>query len=411
MPRRRRRLASRLRDYVRGLLAFLFSNVGVIVLVVAYTIAGSFMFQAIEGGSERKIDNQMKRERENLSQYLWQNVTLALNLFNETAVKERIGTELQNYQIKIVRAVHKGWDGGRSSPQWSFSSGFLYSLTVITTIGYGHLSPKTEWGKVVTILYALLGMPLFLLYLTNVGELLARWFKCIYALVCLCRGCPGFTRRRAARLRLQYDLSEAESIERPQAWRGRYPESDVTPEFVVPPMERYPPPRGYPSTRRPDYMRSISMPQPQWARDPRAARDPRRGCSEPAPRPPSPASSDFSYVTFDAQTITVPISVCVTILVGYIMFGSMIFGMWEKWDQLDGAYFCFISLSSIGFGDFVPGERVYTPRIETSFIVCSMYLMLGMALVAMCFNLMQEQVMHYYAALKRVVKRLGRCKR
>lgn len=27
------------------------------------------------------------------------------------------------------------------------------------------------------------------------------------------------------------------------------------------------------------------------------------------------------------------------------MFGSMIFGMWEKWDALDGAYFCFISLS------------------------------------------------------------------
>ncbi|KAI8442540.1 hypothetical protein MSG28_006005, partial [Choristoneura fumiferana] len=32
----------------------------------------------------------------------------------------------------------------------------------------------------------------------------------------------------------------------------------------------------------------------------------------------------------------------------YIMFGSMIFGLWENWDQLDGAYFCFISLSSQG---------------------------------------------------------------
>ncbi|XP_035448270.1 potassium channel subfamily K member 15 [Spodoptera frugiperda] len=406
MPRRKRRLASRIRDYVRGLLAFLFSNVGVIVLVVAYTIAGAFMFQAIEGGSEWKVDKQMSRERTNLTQYLWQNVTLDLNLFNETAVKERIGRELRNYQTKIVMAVHKGWDGGRSSRQWSFSSAFLYSLTVITTIGYGHLSPKTDWGKVVTILYALLGMPLFLLYLTNVGELLARWFKCIYALVCLCRGCPGFTRRRAARLRLQYELSEAESIERPQAWRSRYPESDVTPEYVLPPG-RYPPPRGYP--RRPDYMRSISMPQPYDPRGPRV--DPRRGCSLPARPAESPPSSDFSYVTFDAQTITVPISVCVTIMVGYIMFGSMIFGMWEKWDQLDGAYFCFISLSSIGFGDFVPGERVYTARIEPSFIICSLYLMLGMALVAMCFNLMQEQVMHYYAGLKRAVKRLGRCKR
>ncbi|CAH0595558.1 unnamed protein product [Chrysodeixis includens] len=397
MPRRKRRLASRIRDYVRGLLAFLFSNVGVIVLVVAYTIAGAFMFQAIEGGSEMALDKQMSRARTNISQYLWHNVTLALNLFNETEVKERISLELVHYQSTIVSAVHKGWDGGRSSRQWSFSSAFLYSLTVITTIGYGHLSPKTDWGKIITILYALLGMPLFLLYLTNVGELLARWFKCIYALACLCRGCPGFTKRRVARLRPQYELSEAESIERPAAWRGSA--SDVTADH---PADR----RGF--ARRAEYYRSISMPQPHSSRHYRP--DPRRGASEPARRSPS-VTSDFSYVTFDAQAITVPISVCVTIMVGYIMFGSMIFGMWEKWDQLDGSYFCFISLSSIGFGDFVPGERVYTQRIETSFIVCSLYLMLGMALVAMCFNLMQEQVMHYFAGLKRAVKRLGRCKR
>ncbi|CAG4967899.1 unnamed protein product [Parnassius apollo] len=400
MPRRKRRFASRVRNYLRGFLAFLFSNVGVIVLVVAYTVAGAFMFQAIEGASEIERVNNMTLERNNTAQYLWQNVTLALNLFNETALKHSIGIELNKYQSKIVTAVRNGWDGGRSSRQWSFSSAFLYSLTVITTIGYGHLSPRTSWGKVMTILYALLGMPLFLLYVTNVGQLLARWFKCLYALVCLCRGCPGFTRRRVVRLRTQMEFSEAESIERPEVWRPSASDSDVTPEYRVPPHPLY-------QHRRAEYMRSASMPQPRIARSPRAV----RGASAPTYAVDSGASSDFSYVTFDAQTITVPISVCVAIMVGYILFGSMIFGLWEKWDKLDGAYFCFISLSSIGFGDIVPGERVYTPRIETSFIVCSMYLMLGMALVAMCFNLMQEQVIHYFACMKRVLKRMCRCKR
>ncbi|XP_004922764.2 potassium channel subfamily K member 3 isoform X3 [Bombyx mori] len=403
MPRRKRRLASRIRAYIRGLLSFLFSNVGVIVLVVAYTIAGAFMFQAIEGESEMERMTHMALERNNTAENLWQNVTLALNLFNETAMKERITIELIHYQKKIVFAVRHGWDGGRSSRQWSFSSAFLYSLTVITTIGYGHLSPRTNWGKVVTILYTLLGMPLFLLYLTNLGELLARWFKCIYALVCHCRGCPGFTKRRAARFRQQLDISDAESIERPPHWKSGYLDSDCTPEYRIPPNARD-------FQRRPDYFRSASMPQP-WERREALPAQP-RGWSEPlAFRTDSEGTSEFSYVTFDAQTITVPISVCVCIMVGYIIFGSMLFGMWENWDQLDGAYFCFISLSSIGFGDFVPGERVYTPRIETSFIACSMYLMLGMALVAMCFNLMQEQVIHYFAGLKRVLKRVSRCKR
>lgn len=63
---------------------------------------------------------------------------------------------------------------------------------------------------------------------------------------------------------------------------------------------------------------------------------------------------------------------------------------------MDGSYFCFISLSTIGFGDIVPGDKIYgkgndfyTEVFELSFVFCSIYLMLGMALIAMCFNLMQ----------------------
>ncbi|RVE47347.1 hypothetical protein evm_008028 [Chilo suppressalis] len=305
--------------------------------------------------------------------------------------------------------------------------------------GYGHLSPRTDWGKVVTVLYALLGMPLFLLYLSNVGELLARWFKCLYALACLCRGCPGFTRRRVARLRTQIETSEAESIERPVHWRSRHSDSDYTPDrrdarldtmapyrrpddYTLPSYrnpQHYLSPYRIPDTHSQYYRRSDHI--PSYSR-PEDYTLPRRLEYAPPYRRPdgswverrrsqesSPGMSDFSYVTFDAQTITVPISVCVFIMVGYIIFGSMIFGMWENWDQLDGAYFCFISLTSIGFGDFVPGERVYSARIEPSFIVCSLYLMLGMALVAMCFNLMQEQVIHYVAGLRRALKRICRC--
>lgn len=86
----------------------------------------------------------------------------------------RVGNRIHVYQQTIVRYGRKGWSGGKSivdtHEQWSFSGAFLYSLTVITTIGYGNIAPRTAEGKIATIFYAIIGMPLFLLYLSNIGK-------------------------------------------------------------------------------------------------------------------------------------------------------------------------------------------------------------------------------------------------
>lgn len=62
----------------------------------------------------------------------------------------------------------------------------------------------------------------------------------------------------------------------------------------------------------------------------------------------------------------------------YIWAGAILFSEWEDWNMLDGSYFCFVSLSTIGFGDIVPGDKIYAAQgLDLSFIFCSMYLMLG----------------------------------
>jgi len=60
------------------------------------------------------------------------------------------------------------------------------------------VAPKTEWGKVATIFYAIIGMPLFLLYLSNIGDILAKSFKWSYAKCCLCKGCGAPEGSRSA---------------------------------------------------------------------------------------------------------------------------------------------------------------------------------------------------------------------
>ena len=73
----------------------------------------------------------------------------------------------------------------------------------------------------------------------------------------------------------------------------------------------------------------------------------------------------------------------------------MLFSAWEGWSMLDGGYFCFITLTTIGFGDFVPGDAVLNDGSEhgqAKLIIACVYLLMGLTVVAMMINLVQEEV-------------------
>lgn len=50
-------------------------------------------------------------------------------------------------------------------------------ISTFAILGYGHIAPKTKNGKVVTIFYAILGIPLMLLCLSNIGDVMASSFR------------------------------------------------------------------------------------------------------------------------------------------------------------------------------------------------------------------------------------------
>lgn len=163
-------------------------------------------------------------------------------------------------------------------------------------------------------------MPLFLLYLSNIGDILAKSFKWIYAKICLCRVCPGVSRRRAMRDRrksrddMPYDpdWTDFDVVDNRMGWND-----DDTEES---------------SHGDGNYV------------------DCEFGSSQD-----SDSNGDFNE---DTSTITVPLTVCLAIMISYILLGAILFSQWEGWEYLNGSYFCFISLSSIGFGDLVPGFEV-----------------------------------------------------
>ncbi|KAK3596858.1 hypothetical protein CHS0354_039853 [Potamilus streckersoni] len=90
----------------------------------------------------------------------------------------------------------------------------------------------------------------------------------------------------------------------------------------------------------------------------------------------------------------VPISVCLLLLSGYVIIGAVLFSFWENWDFIIASYFCFITLTTIGLGDFVPGSGADSWANQEKRVLCVIYLLFGMALIAMSFHLIQEEVSH-----------------
>lgn len=131
------------KDCLRQLLAFLFSNVGIICLVVGYTSAGAVMFMKIEGegGEQNDFMSRLNRSYDETLENIW---SISTSAWTERIRQQKINeieANLKKFQNLIVEGV-KGADyQPRVKNKWSIYAAFLYCLTVITTIGkyYSHL--------------------------------------------------------------------------------------------------------------------------------------------------------------------------------------------------------------------------------------------------------------------------------
>ncbi|KAM7541518.1 hypothetical protein Aperf_G00000022143 [Anoplocephala perfoliata] len=73
------------------------------------------------------------------------------------------------------------------------------------------------------------------------------------------------------------------------------------------------------------------------------------------------------------KTVNVPITVTLCMMFIYILIGATVFCMWEKQDYIKWSYFCFVTLSTIGFGDIVPA-RIITRTTDIMAPFVSMFI-------------------------------------
>ncbi|XP_059207554.1 potassium channel subfamily K member 4 [Centropristis striata] len=130
---------------------------GILTGVLLYLVLGAVVFRALETPREEDKYNHLQDIRRNY-------------LGNYTCMGP---DELQTLIEEVVEAVGAGVDPSSNITfvsQWDLASAFFFSGTVITTIGFGNISPKTEGGQLFCIFYALVGIPLFGILLAGVGD-------------------------------------------------------------------------------------------------------------------------------------------------------------------------------------------------------------------------------------------------
>ncbi|KAK9704575.1 Ion channel [Popillia japonica] len=69
----------------------------------------------------------------------------------------------------------------------------------------------------------------------------------------------------------------------------------------------------------------------------------------------------------------------------YLAAGAGLFVIWEEdWTFFDGFYFCFVTMTTIGFGDLVPKKPKYM-------LLCTLYILIGLALTSTIIELVRRQ--------------------
>ncbi|GBP31309.1 Potassium channel subfamily K member 18 [Eumeta japonica] len=397
----------------KGLIAGCVTNLGIFVLLLAYTLLGAFIFLAIEGSAAKvhqktlaatsyqanqKVAPDISKLNDSISQAsaelrsqtvesIWE-ITVSLNILYKENWTKLAAQEIARFQEKLFTRVAADvtaqYGGARALEsvlasitddyEWNFAKAFLYSLTVLTTIGYGSVAPKTSLGKAVTIGYAVIGIPLTLLYLSVVGALLSRLARSVFSRAlccCLCTKC-GYCcldertmtdKERKEKVKRQVDY-HSQTLHLQEPYYVRSPSGTIISASQA---------HGASANTAKDKSQSLSF---------------LRDCDSLS------CTDTDSKVSLRGLTILAPVVLCLCAIFAYIFFGAFILHQIEGWSLIDGIYFCFMSLSTIGFGHLAPGATQKNGASTGTVWFCSIYIMTGLALTAMCFNVLHDEIVH-----------------
>ncbi|XP_019411014.1 PREDICTED: potassium channel subfamily K member 18 [Crocodylus porosus] len=346
--------------------------------LVIYALLGAVMFSHIEGN--RKITES--KEYEDFMHSLW-NISQNLSAYAEnwSEVKELF----KNKTVPLLKDARSEWFANPKE-QWSFLGSLFFCCTVFTTVGYGHTYPITKLGKYLCMLYAFFGIPLMFLVLTDMGDILAtilsksyNEFRKLQSKILTCKLCckknrdtkDGMSLLMKHRIVIHEPLSitevlksQSSVIKKSQQCRN----AEIFEMLIARENQYLAPP--------------VNKKLERWSSCPELDR--RKMMSH--------VIDNFDKIGKELEKLDVPIILMALIVFAYISCAAAILPNWEKMNFEEAFYFCFITLTTIGFGDI----HLQHPNF---FLFFSLYIVIGMETVIIAFKLGQDRLISFYKNL------------
>nr|XP_018900217.1 PREDICTED: two pore potassium channel protein sup-9 [Bemisia tabaci] len=235
-------------------------TLSLIVCTFTYLLVGAAVFDALESETEKKR---------------WE----ALDAIERMIIRKY---NISRDDYKVMETVVIKTEPHKAGQQWKFAGAFYYATTVLTTIGYGHSTPNTISGKLFTVCYAMVGIPLGLVMFHSIGERLNKLSSVVI---------------RHVKTLMRSKNTEATEIN----------------------------------------------------------------------------------------------LICVVTILSSLIItgGAAIFSRYEGWTYFDSVYYCFITLTTIGFGDMVALQKDNALSEKPEYVAFALiFILFGLAIVAACLNLL-----------------------
>ncbi|KAH8273117.1 hypothetical protein KR018_004846 [Drosophila ironensis] len=235
-------------------------TISLIVCTFTYLLVGAAVFDALESETEKRR---------------WEALQDA-----EDMIIRKYNISMEDF--KVMETVVLKSESHKAGQQWKFTGAFYYATTVLTTIGYGHSTPSTVGGKLFTMCYAIVGIPLGLVMFQSIGERVNRLSSYVI---------------KAVRTSLRCKRTVASEV-------------------------------------------------------------------------------DLICVVTTLSSLT-------------IAGGAAAFSRFEGWSYFDSVYYCFITLTTIGFGDMVALQRDNALNRKPEYVMFALiFILFGLAIVAASLNLL-----------------------